>query len=53
MGIENFKLLVRNLRLGKHAKLTIQTTSSTIKFRKVRKSISIRTNEKFNNGKGQ
>lgn len=38
---ENYKLLIHNLRTGKNAKLKIQTVANTVKFSKVRKSVSI------------
>lgn len=48
MNTKNYKLLIHNLRKGKNATLKIQTTASTIKFGKVRKSVSISKTESNN-----
>lgn len=53
MNEENFKLLVRNLRKGNHAKLKIQSTASSVKFNKVRKCIQLQQPAEFDNGSGQ
>jgi len=53
MAIENFKLLIRNLRKGKHAKLKILSTANSIKFRKIGKCISISKEPEFDNGGGE
>jgi hypothetical protein len=50
MAIENFKLLIRNLRKGKHAKLKIQSTANSVKFRKIGKCISISASSQPDNG---
>ena len=53
MAKENFKLLIRNLRTSKNAKLKIHTTASAVKFSKISKSIRIQQNPESNNGSGQ
>ena len=53
MSKENFKILIRNLRTVKNAKLKIQTTASTVKFVKFCKSIHIQRNAESDNSNGQ
>ena len=53
MGTENFKLLIRNLRKGKHAKLKIQSTANSVKFRKIGKCISVSKEPESGNSSGQ
>ena len=49
-NVENYKLLIRNLRKKYNEKLTIQTTATTVRFPKVRKSVQIRQEIQPNNG---
>ena len=49
MGKENFKILIRNLRIGKNAKLKIHSSASSVKFDKVGKSIRIQQDVESNN----
>lgn len=51
MAKENFKILIRNLRTGKNAKLKIQSTANIVKFIKISKSIQIPQKVESNNGK--
>mgnify|MGYP006924599455 CR=1 FL=1 len=50
MGKENFKILIRNLRTAKNAKLKIQTSADSIKFNKNSKSIRVQRNIESDNG---
>lgn len=49
MAKENYKLLIRNLRIGKNAKLKIQTTATDLKPNKVGKSIRLSEGRNDNN----
>lgn len=49
MSKENFKILVRNLRIGKNEKLKIQSSASSVKFNKIRKSIQVQSETKPDN----
>jgi hypothetical protein len=49
MSKDNYKILIRNLRTGKNAKLKIQSTASSVKFNKIRKSIQIQPETKSDN----
>ena len=53
MGKENYKILIRNLRIGKNAKLKIQSTASFVKYNKVSKSIQVQQNIESDNSSGQ
>ena len=48
MNTKNYKLLIHNLRKGKNATLKIKTTASTVKYVKVRESVSIQKIESNN-----
>jgi hypothetical protein len=52
MGKANFKLLIRNLRTGKNAKLKIQTTADSVKLNRVRKSLQIPREPESDNSEG-
>ena len=41
MSLENYKLLVRNLRKKGHEELKIQASSSSVRYNKVRESVHI------------
>lgn len=53
MGKENFKILIRNLRINKNEKLKIQTTASTVKFSKGSKSVRIQQKIEPDKSNGQ
>jgi len=53
MSKENFKLLIRNLRTAKNAKLKIQTTANTVKLFKFSESVQIQREPESNNSDGQ
>lgn len=51
MSEENFKLLIRNLRTGKNAKLKIQTTATAIRYKQTGKSVQLRSRKESDNSK--
>jgi len=48
-NVDNYKLLIRNLRKKQNEKLILQTTASTVKYPTVRKSIQIQREIQSNN----
>lgn len=51
MSVENFKLLIRNLRTEKNAKLKIQTTATIVRYKQTGKSIQLRRRKESDNSK--
>jgi len=50
-NVDNYKLLIRNLRKKYNEKLIFQTTADSVKYPKVGKSIHVQKEIQFNNGK--
>lgn len=50
MSKENYRLLIRNLRKGKHEKLYIQTRSTSVRYPKIRESVRVSKEIQSDNG---
>jgi hypothetical protein len=51
VGTENYKLLIRNLRTKKNAKLEIRSTARDVRFPKSSQAIQILKNPESDNSK--
>jgi len=49
--VENYKLLIRNLRKKQNEKLTIRTTANIVKYPKICESVHISKTIQSNNSK--
>lgn len=53
MSVDNYRLLIRNLRKNEHEKLAVQTIGSSVRYNKIRESVRVSEEVQSDNGKRQ